>query len=192
MFSALNIRIGFYLAIRSLRRASLWTTSLIIFVMILTFLNLVVVSGILVGLIQGAVDQVHYEFTGDIIVSTLEGKKYIENSPNLVTLIQSLPEVQAISARYSEGAILEANYKTRKDTDKSNTAGTQVFGVDPRDEDMVTNLSASVTEGSYLLPTDYDQVVIGQFLLSQYVTVDDPNFASLNNVAVGSKIRITI
>ena len=189
---ALNIRIGFFLAVRQIRRASLWTTSLIIFVMILTFLNLVVVSGILVGLIQGAVDQVHYEFTGDIIVSTLEGKKYIENSPNLVTLIQSLPEVQAISARYSEGAFLEANYKTRKDTDKSNIAGTQVFGVDPRDEDMVTNLSASVTEGSYLLPTDYDQVVIGQFLLSQYVPVDDPNFASLNNVDVGTKIRLIV
>ena len=189
---ALNIRIGFFLAVRQIRRASLWTTSLIIFVMILTFLNLVVVSGILVGLIQGAVDQVHYEFTGDIIVSTLEGKKYIENNPNLVTLIQSLPEVQAISARYSEGAFLEANYKTRKDTDKSNIAGTQVFGVDPRDEDMVTNLSASVTEGSYLLPTDYDQVVIGQFLLSQYVPVDDPNFASLNNVDVGTKIRLIV
>ena len=194
MFSkyALNTRIGFFLAVRHLRRASIWTTSLIVFVMVLTFLNLVVVSGILVGLIQGAVDQVRYEFTGDVIISALDDKKYIENSPNLITLIKSLPEVKAISPRYSEGATLEANYKTRKETDKPNTTGTQIFGIDPRNEDIVTGLSKSVTEGAYLVSGDYDQVIVGQFLLSQYVPVDDPNFAALDNVEVGSKIRITI
>src|SRR3989344_1924017 len=150
MFSALNIRIGFYLAIRSLRRASLWTTSLIIFVMILTFLNLVVVSGILVGLIQGAVDAARTEFTSDVIISTLDDKKYIENSPNLIALIESLPDVIAVSPRYSEGAVVEANYKTSNDTEKTNTAGTQIIGINPDREDEVTGLSAKILEGSYL------------------------------------------
>ena len=194
MFSkyALNTRIGFFLAVRHIRRASIWTTGLIVFVMVLTFLNLVVVSGVLVGLIQGAVDQVRYEFTGDVIISSLDDKKYIENSPNLITLIKSLPEVKALSPRYSEGATLEANYKTRKETDKPNTAGTQIFGIDPLDEDAVTGLAQSVTEGTYLSAGDYDQVIVGQYLLSQYVPVDDPNFAALKNVEVGSKIRVTI
>ena len=192
MFSFLNTRIGLYLALRQIRRASLWTTGLIIFVMVLTFLNLVVVSGILVGLIQGAVDQVRTEFTSDVIISALDDKPYIENSPNLIALAQSLPEVEAITPRYSSGATLEANYKTRKDTDKRNTAGAQIFGVDPILENAVTHLASSVTEGSYLAPGDYDQVIIGQFLLSQYVPVDDPNFAALDNVTVGSKIRILV
>ena len=192
MFSALNIRIGFYLAIRSLRRASLWTTSLIIFVMILTFLNLVVVSGILVGLIQGAVDAARTEFTSDVIISTLDDKKYIENSPNLIALIESLPDVIAVSPRYSEGAVIEANYKTRKETDKPNTAGTQIIGIDPDREDEVTGLSGKILEGSYLTDGDYDQVILGHYLLSQYVPIEDPNFAALNNVEVGSKIRIKI
>ena len=189
---ALNIRIGFFLAVRQIRRASFWTTGLIIFVMILTFLNMVVVSGILVGLIQGAVNQVRVEFTSDIIISTLNDKRYIENSPNLIALIKSIPEVEAVSPRYSEGAILEANYKTRKETDKKNTANAQIFGIDPRSEDTVTKLSQSVTEGSYLSPGDFDKIIIGQFLLSQYVPVDDPNFAALDNVEVGTKIRIII
>ncbi|MBI2053688.1 MAG: ABC transporter permease [Candidatus Sungbacteria bacterium] len=192
MLSGLNIRIGFFLAVRQIRRASIWTTSLIIFVMVLTFLNLVVVSGILVGLIQGAVDQVRTEFTSDVIISALDDKRYIENSPNLINLVRSLPEVKYISARYSEGATLEANYKTRKETDKPNTAPAQVFGIDPADEDAVTHLSQSVGEGSYLSSGDYDQVIVGQFLLSQYVPVDDPNFAALDHVVVGTKIRITI
>jgi putative ABC transport system permease protein len=188
----LNTRIGLFLAVRQLRRASLWTTGLIIFVMVLTFLNLVVVSGILVGLIQGAIDGARYEFTSDVIISANEDKKYIENSPNLIALVKTLPEVAAISPRYSEGAVLEANYKTRKETDKPNRANAQIFGINPEHEDAVTHLSASVTEGEYLNAGDYDKVIVGQFLLSQYVPVDDPNFAALDNVSVGSKIRIVV
>ena len=183
---------GFFLAVRQVRRASIWTTSLIIFVMVLTFINLVVVSGILVGLIQGAVDQARFEFTSDVIISAPDDKQYIENSPNLIALIRSFPEVRAVSGRYSRGALLEANYKTRKETEKRNTANAQIFGIDPAQEDVVTQLSESVTEGVYLSPTDYDQVIIGQFLLSQYVPVDDPNFGALYNVDVESKIHITV
>src|SRR6185295_15538826 len=110
----LNVRIGFFLALRSLRRASLWTTGLIIFIMVLTFLNLVVVSGVLVGLMQGAINAVRTQYTSDIIISTLDDKQYIENSPNLLSLIQTLPEVAAFTPRYREAGVLEANYKTRK------------------------------------------------------------------------------
>ena len=192
MFSTLNIRIGFFLALRQIRRASLWTTSLIIFVMVLTFLNSVVLSGILVGLIQGSVDAARTEFTGDVIISTLEGKKYIENSQNLIARIRSLPDVERVSPRYSEGGILEANYRTRKDTDKPNTTGAQIIGIDPEGENEVTGLESKILEGAYLSPSDYDQVIVGYYLLSQYVPFDDPNFAALDNVGVGTKIRIEL
>lgn len=188
----LNVRLGFYLAVRQLRRASLWTTGLIIFVMVLTFLNLVVVSGILVGLIQGSINSWRTEFTSDVIISTLDDKKYIENSANLIELLEGIPEIESISPRYSEGAILEANYKTRKDTDKPNVASAQIMGIDPSSENAVTGLAGSIMEGSYLAPGDYDQVILGYFLLSQYVPVDDPNFAALKDVRIGTKIRIQV
>jgi len=190
--TALIIRIGFFLAIRQIRRASPWTTGLIVFVMVLTFLNLVVVSGILVGLIQGSINEVRTQFTGDIIISAPDDKKYIENSPNLIALVASIPEVKALSPRYSAGALLEANYKTRKETDKPDTANAQVFGIDPEKENAVTGLASLIGEGRYLSAGDYDKVVIGQFLLSQYVPIDDPNFAALDNVTVGSRIRLTV
>src|SRR3989338_7004343 len=125
----LNVRIGFYLAVRQLRRASLWTTSLIVFVMVLTFLNLVVISGILVGLLQGSINAWRTEFTSDVIISTLDDKKYIENSRSLIELIEGLPEGESLSPRRSEGALLEANYKTKKDTEKADTASSQVMGI---------------------------------------------------------------
>src|SRR3990167_8780788 len=160
----LNVRIGFFLALRALRRASPWTTSLIIFVMILTFLNLVVVSGILVGLLQGAIDQTRVKFTSDVIVSALNDKAYIENSPNLIALIETLPEVEAITPRYREGGILEANYKTRKETDKANTAPATIVGIDPVKENTVTGIAGDIIERSFLKQGDYGQIVLGNYL----------------------------
>ena len=192
MFSALNIRIGFFLALRALRRASLWTTSLIVFVMILTFLNLVVVSGILVGLIQGSIDQVRTKYTSDVIVSTLNDKKYIENSAGIIELIETMPEVESVTPRYREGGTLEANYKTRKDTDKPNTAPGQLVGVDPLAENAVTGIAADIIEGSFLSPGDYDKVVLGHYLLKQYVPIETPAFSTLDHVGIGTKIRLHV
>ena len=188
----LNIRIGFFLALRALRRASLWTTGLIIGVMVLTFLNLVVVSGILVGLLQGAVDAVRTQYTSDVIISSLSDKKYIENSPNLISLIDTLPQVSVYTSRYREAGVLEANYKTRKETDKPNTASAVLVGINPVSEQAVTGIAGSIVEGEFLSPGDYDKVVIGGDLLKKYFPVETPGVTTLENVRIGTKIRMTV
>jgi len=161
-------------------------------VMVLTFLNLVVVSGILVGLLQGAIDQTRTKFTSDVIVSALNDKEYIENSPNLIALIATLPEVESMTPRYREGGILEANYKTKKEGDKANTAVATLVGIDPAKEDAVTGIAADIVEGSFLSPGDYDQVVLGHYLLKQYLPIETPSFTTLENVGIGTKIRIKV
>ena len=193
MFSSLNLRIGFFLAKRQIKRSNPWTTTLIIFVMFFTFINLVVVSGILVGLIQGAVDAVKNNYMSDVIVSTLPDKTYIENSPEVVSIIKSIPEVQNMTARYIQGGTVEANYKTKiKETDKSNIANASIAGIDPIAENNVTNLSKFIVEGEYLKPGDYDQVLLGAYLDKKYMPVDSPGFSTLTNVSAGSKIRINM
>ncbi|MEK7612826.1 MAG: FtsX-like permease family protein [Patescibacteria group bacterium] len=188
----LNIRIGFFLALRALRRASLWTTSLIVFVMVLTFLNLVVISGILVGLLQGAVDAVRTEYTSDVIISSLSDKNYIENSPSIIAIVQSLPGVAGMTARYSEMAELEANYQTRRASDKPDIANAQIIGIDPLEENAVTGIANDIVEGEFLEPGDYDKIVLGNYLLAQYIPIATPGLATLENVGIGSKIRIRV
>ena len=193
MFSRLNIRIGFFLAKRQIKRSNPWTTILIVFVMFFTFLNLVVVSGILVGLIQGAVDAVRTHYTSDVIVSNLNDKSYIENSPEVIQIIKSLPEVQAVSARYLDGGTVEANYKTRTDlTEKPNTAAATITGIDPIAENNVTDLSKFIVEGEYLKPGDYDQVLLGAYLDKKYMAIDSPGFSTLHDVSPGTKIRMNV
>lgn len=193
MFSSLNISIGLFLAKRQIRRSNKWTTVLIIFVMFFTFLNLVVVSGILVGLIQGAIDAVRTHYTSDIIISNLNNKTYIENSPEVISIIKSIPQVEAMTARYLDGGTLEANYKTRtNEKEKANTAVASISGIDPIAEDKVTNLSKFIVEGEYLAPGDYDQILLGAYLDKKYLPIDSPGFSALNNVAPGTKIRLKV
>jgi len=108
MLSFLNIRVGFYLATRQLRRASLWTTGLIVFVMLLTFLNLVVVTGILVGLIEGINESYRTQYTGDVILSELATKNYIQDTPSIIAFLKTLPQVSMVTERYQSGGTIEA------------------------------------------------------------------------------------
>lgn len=188
-----NLYIGFFLAIRQIRRASLWTTLLIISVMILTFLNLVVISGILVGLIEGSVNANKQYYTSDIIVSKLQDKDYIENTPFITNILNNMTEVETYSARYLEGGKIEAGYKEKSDDKKStNYASTNFTGINPDKENELTGIKKFIIEGSFLQPDDFDQVVLGAYLLEQYFPVESPGFTTLKNVGVGSKVRIKI
>lgn len=193
MFSLLNIRVGFYLAVRQLRRASLWTTSLIVFVMLLTFLNLVVVTGVLVGLIEGINESYRTQYTGDVILSALSTKDYIEDTPSVVAFVKTLPQVALLTERYQTGGTIEANYLSRtSDREKPNATSAQVIGVDPVAEDAFTGLGSRIIEGQYLAEDDYDQILVGNYLLAQYAFGELPGLTPLKNVSPGTKVRLTV
>jgi ABC-type lipoprotein release transport system permease subunit len=193
MFSPINIRVGFYLALRQIKRSSLWTTSLIVFVMLLTFLNLVVVTGILVGLVEGINNSYRTQYTGDVIISALDTKNYVEKSPMVISFLTSLPQVVAISPRYITSGTVESDYKTRtNENDKTDIVSAQIAGIDPILEDNFSHLSSYLIEGTYLEPDDFDQILIGAQLLKQYSFGEQPGIGLLDNVSVGSKVRLTI
>lgn len=193
MFSLLNIRVGLYLAVRQIRRASLWTTGLIVFVMLLTFLNLVVVTGILVGLIEGINDSYRTQYTGDVVLSSLATKNYIEDTPSVIAFIKTLPQVSMLTERYQAGGTIEANYLTRvSDTEKPNATGAQVVGIEPVSENAFSGLSRHIIDGQYLSEGDYDQVLVGNLLLAKYAFGNQPGLTPLTDVAPGTKVRLSL
>ena len=195
MFSFTNIRVGWFLALRQVRGASLWTNALIVFVMLLTFLNLVVVTGVLVGLVQGISNLYRQQETGDVFISTLANRTDISNSPEVTSLLKGLPEVKDISARYVAGGMVQANYQTpAAPGDKPNETAANIVGVDPVAENAFSNISKFVGEGQYLAPGDYDQILIGSQLIDRYAFGGDllPNISALKNVYPGTKVRVTI
>ncbi|MDQ5930979.1 MAG: FtsX protein [Patescibacteria group bacterium] len=188
-----DIAVGVFLAKRELKRANKWTTALIVFVMLLTFLNLVVVSGILVGLIQGSLDQNKKFSSGDVIVSSFLNRNKVENSQETIKIVETIPGLRAYSARYTSGGSLQANYRdVLLKNEQPNSVGAQIIGVDPIKEDVVTNISSLLVEGSYLEPTDTDSIIAGSFLFRKYNENEFPGLTTLKDVPIGSRVLLKI
>jgi putative ABC transport system permease protein len=186
-------RVGYFLAYRQIKRASLWTTFLIIAVMTLTFLNLVVVNGVLVGLIESSVQAQRERGTGDVVITKLLQKNQIENSQDILNVLRGLPEVKALSARYIGSGNLNVDYRRKLRQDESpNKVGASIVGIDPLQENTITRISDYIVEGGYLLPSDTDGVLIGANLLYKYTPIETSGFQTLKNVEIGQKLELTV
>ena len=187
-----NVSVGWFLAKRELRRANIWTTSLIVLVMTLTFLNLIVVSGILVGLIQGSEDAQKKYAIGDIIISPFLNRASILQTPEVVKIVKTIPGYKNHTVRYSGGARVESNYReTIAPGEKRDGAGASVLGIDPIAEENFSGISKFVIRGSYLSPSDGDSILIGKNLLYEFTPIEAPGFQTLKNVEVGSRVKVT-
>ncbi|MCB9798759.1 ABC transporter permease [Candidatus Nomurabacteria bacterium] len=188
-----SFRVGLFLAIRQIRRNNFWTTLLIVFIMTLTFLNLVFVTGILVGLVEGSSYAYRTQYSGDVLISDLPEKSFIQHSSTLLSMVSQFPEVEAYTSRYLAPAVIEANYRNLvRPSDVPDQVSAMITGIDPSHEDQVTRLSTLVIEGEYLNPTDEGYVLIGSDLLKQYSRGPGTGEGTLENVAVGDRVRILL
>jgi putative ABC transport system permease protein len=188
-----SLAVGFFLGARLLRRANRWIAILTVLVMALIFVNLVAVSGILVGLIEGSVTANRDQYTADIFISALPGEDAIKESGRVIATVSSLPSAASYSARTIAGGSLEANYRTRRDpTVDRDTVGTSVVGIDPEAEDRVTHLSRYVAEGRYLLPDEEGAILVGANLLDRYSAGFGDGFSSLENLYPGDRVLLTV
>jgi putative ABC transport system permease protein len=187
------LKVGWYLAVRDIKRSSPWTTILIIFVMMLTFLNLVVVRGILVGLIEGSIVANRDRYSSNVLLSVARDKNYIENASEITGYINSLPGIERVSARYVAGGRIEAGYKTKIGANETpDSLGVEIAGISPSQEDELTGLSSYLINGDYLTDLDEDQVLVGSSLLFNYTALETTGATPLKDVDVGDKIRLTV
>ncbi|MEI6400511.1 MAG: FtsX-like permease family protein [bacterium] len=188
-----HLRVGWFLAKRDIKRANIWTTALIVLVMTLTFLNLVVVSGILVGLIQGSEDAQKKYSIGDIVISPFLNRSFITETPTVVNIVKTIPGYRNHTVRYSGSGMFESDFRsTIKPGEKRNGAGGSFLGIDPIQEQSFSGVSKFVVRGSYLDEKDQDSVLIGKNLLYEFTPIEAPGFQTLKNVAIGSRIRVTV
>ncbi|MCX6755637.1 MAG: FtsX-like permease family protein [Candidatus Nomurabacteria bacterium] len=188
-----NLIVGWFLAKRDIQHANKWTTALIIFVMTLTFLNLIVVSGILVGLIQGSEDAQKKYSTGDVVISSFLNRSYIDQTPKVESIVKTLPDFKNYSVRYTGGALVESNYRdTIKPGDKRDGVSGSLLGIDPKQEQDFSGVSKFVIRGSYLESNDQDSVLLGKNLLYEFTPIEAPGFQTLKNIVIGQRVRLTV
>lgn len=187
-----SLKIGLLLGWRQIQRASLWTNLLIIFVMMLTFLNLIAVSGILVGLIVGAEVAVREKSLGDMIISPRDDEDHILETERFVRELSAYPEVSAYSVRYKGAGVLEANYQLRRDlSGERDIANVTVTGIDPMAEETMTGLSDALIAGEYLTPNDEGKILLGALYTKEYASNYGDIFETVEGVEVGDTVRLT-
>lgn len=184
--------VGFFLAKRQIRRGNIWITLLIITIMTLTFLSLVVIPGILVGLTEGSFEQNREHLTGDLYLTTLPEEESIANTQDLIRVLDNIPEVEKYSVRYNIGATVEAGYIFRDDfTEQPEQLSISAYAIDPQQEELTTSLSDFIIEGDMLNNDESGYVLIGSTLLAKYSSFADV-FDPLVNVEVGEPVKITL
>jgi len=193
LFCHKSLKVGFFLAIRQLKRANVWTSSFIIFIMFLTFLNLIVVNGILIGLIEGSSRAYRVQYSGDILISKPENKEFIKDSQEIIKKIQNIEEIESISPRMLAGGRIIHDYtKKLKFAEVQDQTSAEVAGIDPDLEKKVTNIEELIIAGEYLDKSDKNYILVGSSLLKKY-SEDLPGIESLEEeVDVGSKIKLLV
>lgn len=187
-----NLRVAFFLAVRQLFRTSKWSSALIVMIMTLIFLNLVAVSGILVGLIEGSSAAYRSKMMGDLIISPLENKKTVTQSDEIVNMLRTLPEAKAITVRFQEGGQVESNYNQRDAGKRREIASMQIVGINPADEQAVTHIDTDVVEGEFLSPGDTGKIVLGKNTLGKYAQVTQDKERSLGEINIGDTVLVTL
>lgn len=191
-----SFKVGLFLGLRQLKRASKGTTLLIVFIMTLTFLNLVVVNGILVGLLAGSFKQFNERYSGDIFVTPQERIEYVENGQQIIKLAKAQEGVLAVSARtVTVGRVRGDLDKNPNGKESPNENSGSVVGIDPENEEKVTGISDLILKGETLSSGDEGYILVGASLIKEYSNFADanfPGFTILRGIDVGDKVRLTL
>ncbi len=187
-----DFSVGKFLAIRELKRNNPWSTALIIFVMSLTFLNMVLMGGILIGLADGMMTSFKTYYSSDILIKPASQNVSISQSSMLDSLIKSLPSYKALSKRYTVAAILENENKVKiKESDIGQRVSGTLVGINPGEEDAVTGLSTQIITGEFLNDNDSDSIVLGKGLLAEY-SKGSSTETRLEEVVIGSRLKLIV
>lgn len=186
-----TLSLGFFLAIRQVTRGSKWATGLIVFIMMLTFLNLVATSGFLVGIVEGASRAFKEQWTGDLMIVNRNEKDYIEHTHDMLSMLSSFPQIESYTTRIVAGAKVEANWWEKRKEEDANIVSNQIAGIDPTKEDETTHLRKAIVEGQWLEEGDTHGIVLGSGYLDKYSRVRDL-VSLLRNIEPGTTVRVTV
>ncbi len=184
-------KISFFLSFRQIKKNNPWVNILIIFIMTVTFLNLVFISGLLEGLVTGASKDSRVHYSGDIIITPNNEKINIINTQRIIREIGELSEVNSFTVRYLQGAQIEGGYSlSSKPNVERNIANIILTGIDFEKENTTSNLEKFVIEGEYVYESPQNKILIGSGLLKEYDSAIEGG--NLEGVNIGDRVKIIV
>lgn len=183
-----DLKTSFFIAYKSILKGSKSTVVLMIFILSLTFLNMMFISGVLTGLVDSEITALINFFSSDVAIGPQQlptPKQYIPNQSVVRAQVATIPGITATARHYLLAGSLSFD-KTKNGTLKSVSG--PVIGIDPGEEEKVLTFNTLLMAGSNLSKGDTDSIVLSSALAGGY-NVPAPN--DLGGVKVGDKVKIT-
>jgi putative ABC transport system permease protein len=183
-----DLKIAFFIAYKSILKGSRSMLDLLIFILFLSFLNMMFISGVLSGISYSEIQSIKNFLSSDITVNPQElpvNKQFILNQNEVRAEIESIKGVVATTRHYLLAGSLV--FDKNKNGQYKNVSGA-IIGFDPSSENKVLTYKNLLMKGQFLSDTDTDQIVLSSALAGGYGTVA-PN--DLGGVKVGDRIQIT-
>ncbi len=181
-----DIKISFFLALKSIRRGNKGTLVMTVLIMSLAFINLVFIASIFLGIIHAMNVQSIDNVLANIVIGPEDDKTYIEQVNKIESLIKDVPGVTGVSAHYISNSIISYDVeKNGKDVERGSWV---VKSINIEDEINTTDISKSIVAGEYLNKLDRDKIILGKDISGGYGTAFE--HTSLGEVKVGDEVKV--
>ncbi len=177
-----------FIAYKSVTRGNKSMLALMVFILSLSFINMLFISGVLTGLWNSEVDLAINLITAHVEVTPQQKptlKEFIPNEAQLQAQISTIPGVIATTRRYQLAGSL--SFDKDKSGQMKSVSGA-IIGIDPSRDQKVFTVNDLMLAGSPLTDNDTDQIVLSSALAGGYGT---PSTNDLGGVKVGDKVQIT-
>lgn len=189
----IDLRVGWFVAVRNLLRGSKMITAVTVFILMLTFLNITAVGGVLKGVVYSIGLEGKQLYLGDVVISPESDETFMKNTGDIISYLRTDPRVKSFSPRLSRPSSFEANYQTVSGDTKPDKASVTLTGIYPDIESKTTAVDTKIIAGRYLLPEDRDAILASAYYTEGYLP-DNPysgtDGMNLGAVKIGQKIRM--
>jgi putative ABC transport system permease protein len=182
-----DLKTAFFIAYKTITKGHKSTIALIIFILSLSFFNLMFVSGFLYGFSDGVMKSMIDNSTAHIIVMPQEEptiKPFVFDQDRVRAEIETIPGVIGTARHYQLGGTL--SYDKEKDGNFKYTSA-QIIGVTQSEEKNILTINKYMVSGKFPDNLKDDEIVLGANLSGGFGTKQTKD---LGGATVGSKIQI--
>lgn len=183
--------VALFIARKNIKRGSLAVKAVTVTILLLTFLNLVVVGGLLNGIVEDIGFKIRNSLFGDVVIQPLKENQYIKDPSGVIDQLESNPNIAGYSERLLAATIIESEYKEVSGGKIPSRVGASVAGIMVDHENRTTNIASKVIAGRFLAEDDWDAIVLGSSLVDGYAKkAASGGDTTLGYVNIGEKVRV--
>lgn len=184
----IDIKTAYFIAYKTIIKGHKSTVSLIIFILSLSFFNLMFVSGFLSGFSDGIMQSMIDTSTAHIIVLPQEEptrKDFIVDQNNVRAQIQTIPGIIATASHYQLGGSVAYD---KEKNGKFKYVSASIIGVNQKEEKDVLTVHENIVSGEFPDNLNKDEIILGANLSGGFDTVQTTD---LGGAVVGDEVQVT-